>query len=101
MIRFEFPTGTGDDCWNRIGVSGDRSCPELAGFIHCRNCPVFASAARAFFDRPAPEGYLAEWNERLASAPATTAIDEATVSLLIFRLQDEWLALGTGVVVEV
>ncbi len=32
--------------------------PELSSFIHCRNCPVFAAAARTFFDRPAPEGYL-------------------------------------------
>ena len=29
------------DCWNHIGVSGDRSCPELNTFIHCRNCPVY------------------------------------------------------------
>ena len=29
-----------------IGVSGDRSCPELNSHIHCRNCPVFAGAAR-------------------------------------------------------
>src|SRR5215472_14146833 len=58
----------GTDCWNRIGISGDRSCPELEAHIHCRNCPVFASAARAFFDRPAPEGYLAEWTQWLASS---------------------------------
>ena len=35
------------DCWNKIGVSGDLSCPELNTHIHCRNCPVFAAAARA------------------------------------------------------
>ena len=35
------------DCWNTIGVSGDRSCPELNTHIHCRSCPVFAAAARA------------------------------------------------------
>ncbi len=58
----------GDGCWNRIGVSGDRSCPELPSFVHCRNCPVFAAAARAFFDRPAPEGYLAEWARWLADS---------------------------------
>ena len=51
-----------------IGVSGDRSCPELKTFIHCRNCPVFAAAARTFFDRPAPEGYLAEWSRWLAAS---------------------------------
>ncbi|NEN98182.1 MAG: chemotaxis protein CheW, partial [Moorea sp. SIO3I7] len=25
-----------NDCWNQIGVTGDRSCPELKTFIHCR-----------------------------------------------------------------
>lgn len=39
----------GDDhCWSKIGVSGDRTCPELQSFVHCRNCPVFAAAARTF-----------------------------------------------------
>jgi chemotaxis-related protein WspD len=94
-------TSPAGDCWNKIGVSGDHSCPKLAEFIHCRNCPVFASAARAFFDRPAPEGYLAEWNELLGGPQAIVAADERDVSLVIFRLQDEWLALGTGLVVEV
>ena len=59
---------SGSDCWHRIGVSGDRSCPELNAFIHCRNCPVFAAAARTFFDRPAPEGYLADWSRWLAES---------------------------------
>ena len=49
------------ECWRVIGVSGDRSCPELEQFIHCRNCPVLAEAARSFFDRAAPEGYLDAW----------------------------------------
>ena len=56
------------DCWSHIGVSGDRTCPELSSFIHCRNCPVFAAAARTFFDRPAPEGYLAGWSRWLAGS---------------------------------
>ncbi len=33
------------DCWNRIGVSGDRSCPELATVVHCHNCPVFSGSS--------------------------------------------------------
>jgi chemotaxis-related protein WspD len=88
-----------DDCWNRIGVAGDGTCPELATHIHCRNCPVFSSAARSFFDRPAPPGYLADWTRLLAQPEAATDCDE--VSLLIFRLHGEWLALGTRVVAEV
>ena len=87
------------DCWNRIGISGDRSCPELAVHTHCRNCPVYGSAARQFFDRPAPEGYLTGWGGQLA-APVE-ASDSKDLSLLIFRLGGEWLALRTRVVVEV
>ena len=89
-----------DDCWNRIGVGGDRSCPELAVHVHCRNCPVFASAARGFFHRRAPEGYLEEWADFLVQAgrPGRSA-DEA--NLLVFRLGEEWLAVALGVVAEV
>jgi chemotaxis-related protein WspD len=87
------------DCWNRIGVAGDRSCPELDEHIHCRNCPAFATAARAFFDRPAPDGYLADWT-RLLARPEQ-ALDGDFVSVVIFRLSGEWLALGTHVFVEI
>jgi len=87
------------DCWNRIGTSGDQSCPELAVHTHCRNCPVYGSAARHFFDRPAPEGYLSGWAGQLA-APVE-ASDSKDLSLLIFRLGVEWLALRTRIVVEV
>jgi chemotaxis-related protein WspD len=110
------PVG-GGDCWHRIGVSGDRSCPELNSFIHCRNCPVFAAAARTFFDRPAPEGYLAEWTRWLADSDGLGPCGEETgageddhdetlaqregVSVLIFRLGGEWLAFRTRAVTEV
>src|SRR5262249_10894119 len=109
------PAGDGD-CWHRIGVAGDRSCPELNTFIHCRNCPVFAAAARTFFDRPAPEGYLAEWTRWLADSDGLGSRGEAGdgeddegdplaqregVSVLIFRLGAEWLAFRTRAVAEV
>jgi chemotaxis-related protein WspD len=100
----------GANCWNRIGTSGDRSCPELEKHVHCRNCPVFASAARVFFDRPAPEGYLAEWTQWLASTEqhtrhtsgeALAENDRDRVGVLIFRLGDEWLAFRTQTIAEV
>jgi len=87
------------DCWNRIGTSGDRTCPELDAHIHCRNCPVFESGANAFFDRPAPEGYLDEWARSLDAEVKPP--DNKDLSLLIFRLNDEWLAFPTRSVVEV
>src|SRR5262249_4114762 len=114
--KVDRPAASGD-CWRRIGVAGDRSCPELSTFIHCRNCPVFADAARSFFDRPAPEGYLAEWTRWLAETDCLGPGEEAEgspvkdqgeiqdqrewVSVLIFRLGGEWLAWPTGAIVAV
>jgi chemotaxis-related protein WspD len=90
---------TQDDCWNRVGVAGDGSCPELARHDHCRNCPVSASAARDFFRRSAPEGYLREWSDLLARPVEVGSADQ--VGLLVFRLGVEWLALGAAHAVEV
>lgn len=87
------------ECWRVIGVSGDRSCPELQAFVHCRNCPVLAEAARSFFDRPAPAGYLDAWQAILEEPEA--AADATHTSVLVFRVDREWLSLPTGVLVEV
>src|SRR6266571_5249989 len=87
------------DCWNRIGIRGDRSCPELPKVGHCHNCPVFANAGRQFLNIASPEGYLEEWTERLAAPLEQVASDLRGV--LIFRLGDEWLALSVLVLVEV
>jgi chemotaxis-related protein WspD len=88
-----------EDCWNRIGVRGDRSCPELAAVVHCHNCPVFAAAGRRFLDAPSPDGYLEEWTARLARPDDDAARD--LQSVLVFRIGGEWLALPVGVLVEV
>jgi chemotaxis-related protein WspD len=87
------------DCWRRIGVWGDRSCPELVKVVHCHNCPVFAAAGRRFLDAPSPEAYREEWTERLAAPIEEAAAD--LQSALIFRLGEEWLALRAQVLVEV
>jgi chemotaxis-related protein WspD len=89
-----------DDCWNKIGIAGDRSCPELAEYVHCHNCPVFEAGARSFFERPAPEGYLEEW-ARVLDAPVPRVDHRTRQSLLVFRLRGEWLALPAQAVVEV
>lgn len=87
------------ECWRVIGVTGDRSCPELERFIHCRNCPVLAEAARGFFDRPHPPGYLDAWRAILEEPEE--AIEADSASLLVFRLATEWLALPATILVEV
>ncbi|HTJ92190.1 MAG TPA: chemotaxis protein CheW [Pararobbsia sp.] len=45
-----------DDCWNRIGVQGDRTCERLTDVVHCRNCSVYAHAAMSLLDRPRADG---------------------------------------------
>lgn len=87
------------DCWNRIGVRGDRSCPELQAMGHCHNCPVFARAGRQFLNGASPPGYLEEWTARLAAPPEEAADD--LLSVLTFRLGEEWLGLPVQVLVEV
>ena len=88
-----------NDCWNKIGVTGDRSCPELLKHVHCRNCPVFTSAGQRLFERDLPAGHLAEWTRRLAE-PEIVA-ERGTVSVLIFRVGEEWLAIDIGLLVEI
>jgi chemotaxis-related protein WspD len=88
-----------NQCWQHIGVWGDRSCPELQKVTHCHNCPVFAAAGRRFLDAPSPPDYLDEWTARLGTSDDDEAGEE--LSILVFRLSDEWLALPVNVLVEV
>jgi chemotaxis-related protein WspD len=86
-------------CWNRIGVQGDRSCPKLAEAIHCRNCPVFSAGGERLFQREVPTDRLQEATRQLAEAEEATSRD--ALSLLVFRIGPEWLALEARTVVEV
>lgn len=84
-----------DDCWNRIGIHGDKSCPLLIEHIHCRNCAVYSAAATRLLDR-----YALQQDDRV-QVSATLESDVKTRSLLMFRLGEEWLALATRSLVEV
>lgn len=87
------------DCWNRIGVSGDGSCPELRQHIHCRNCPVYAAAARQLLDVAPPADQRDFWTQRFAAPRGQQQQD--TRSVLVFRCATEWFALPTATCVEV
>jgi chemotaxis-related protein WspD len=80
-------------CWNEIGTFGDRSCRELVALGHCRNCPVYSAAGRRLLDRELPDGYREEWTDRLATRKDAEKIE--TVSMIVFRLREELLALKT------
>lgn len=86
------------DCWQHIGVWGNGSCTELKAHLHCRNCPTYAAAALRLLDSRPPAGYRHEWTQHLAAKISTGATG---TPLLVFRIGDEWLALGIGVMEEV
>lgn len=101
-----------DDCWNRIGVTGDGTCSELAKFVHCRNCPVYSRAGAQLLNRRIPAEYRQEWTRHISRVakvegqllPARlSGLDSqrSRLSVVIFRLGDEWLALPTQTLQEV
>ena len=83
-----------DDCWNRIGVHGDKQCPLLERHVHCRNCDVYAAAATRLLDR------YALMQDHLAAA-AQPVEENTGRSMLLFRLGEEWLALATASLAEI
>jgi len=85
-----------DDCWNRIGIHGDKSCPLLVEHIHCRNCSAYSAAATRLLDR-----YALQQDDRGQSVAVEVDSDIVTRSLLMFRLGEEWLGIATRCLVEV
>lgn len=83
-----------DDCWNRIGSRGDKRCECLPEYVHCRNCPVYAGAAKRILDRLPPQIDTPEDG-------AAPKVQARLSSLLVFRLQGEWLGLPTRTLDEV
>ena len=86
-------------CWSRIGVQGDRSCEQLAEHVHCRNCPVYSTGARALLDRPLPDPLSADRTRQIALA--RPILPPKAHSIVIFLLGADWLALPTHTVLEV
>jgi len=88
-----------EGCWKAIGIYGDASCVQLVQHIHCRNCPVYASAAAHLLDAEAPGLYTQEWTQHIAAQkPAAPA---ETLSVVIFRIAAEWLALPSAIFKEI
>jgi chemotaxis-related protein WspD len=87
------------DCWNKIGVYGDASCPELEKYTHCRNCPTYTAAAAELLDRNLPANHLDDWTRQVAQKKP--AMEDETQSVVVFRLGPEWLALPTTVFKEI
>jgi chemotaxis-related protein WspD len=91
-----------DDCWNRIGVSGDRSCPELRAVVHCRNCAIYSRAGRSLLEREPPADYLPSWTAVLADdRDDRVVVGGQALVLMVFRVGDERLALPLRLLQEV
>jgi chemotaxis-related protein WspD len=88
-----------DACWQKLGVYGDRTCPELQKVIHCRNCSVYSNAGIALLNRPLPEHYRRERTEHFAREQKLRM--PARRSAIVFRIGAEWLALATQAFLEV
>jgi chemotaxis-related protein WspD len=88
-----------EDCWNVIGVAGDRSCAELTAHTHCRNCPTYAAAASTRLDRPIADEAI-DVATAYYAAPREVE-DAASASCFVFRLGAEWLALPMALLDEV
>jgi len=78
-----------NDCWNKIGVWGDASCPELVRHVHCRHCPVYSAAAAELLNGELPPGYVADWTSHFAREKPV--VEQDTQSAVIFRIAAEWM----------
>jgi len=87
------------DCWRKIGTFGDRTCVQLSVHVHCRNCPVYSAGAARLLEAEVSDAYLLEAARRYAVPKKK--IQLAELSVVIFRLGREWLALATTVFREV
>jgi chemotaxis-related protein WspD len=88
-----------EGCWKAIGIYGDASCVQLLQHIHCRNCPVYASAAAQLLDVEPPVRYAQDWTEYVAAPKPRTQSE--TTSVVIFRVAAEWLALPSAAFKEI
>lgn len=99
-----------NDCWNQIGVMGDRSCSELKAVIHCHDCPVYAAVGDSLLEREPPSNYITEWIHILAEttpeaeeseSSGAIVLAEEAISIMIFRLGNQKLALPVRILQEV
>lgn len=80
-------------------MRGDASCPELKKHVHCHNCPVYSAAASQLLDAGLPADYLDRWTRHVAQDKQAAEAD--THSVIVFRVEAEWLALPTAVFTEI
>ncbi len=81
-------------CWRKIGVySGDHSCTVLREVVHCRNCDVFAAAARSVL--------LQEVDRIEEALPTSAAFVASARSALLVRIGGIGVGLPATRIVEI
>ena len=81
-------------CWRKIGVySGDHSCARLREVVHCRNCDVYAAAARSVMLRE-----LEQLREDFAPVPERETVVR---SALLVRIGALRIGLAVARVLEI
>jgi chemotaxis-related protein WspD len=81
-------------CWKETGVWGKAkrlTCPHLENAIHCRNCKVFIEAGRSLLERELLPERREEWAQALTAKKEESFTESRSV--LVFRVEREWLAL--------
>ena len=86
-------------CWKEIGIDGNGSCEKLTSIGHCRHCEEYSIMGRSLLNKKIPDGFKEYWTD-IISKPKE--IEKAgTISLAVFKIGDEWLALKTVYFIEV
>ena len=81
------------DCWNDIGVWGNKTCSDLSVLTHCNVCHKYSLGGQSLLNREPPRGYIQEWTELLATPKEAEAPFDG--SLTVFRIGAEWFSLPT------
>lgn len=82
-------------CWERVGVEGDMTCPQLETHKHCRHCSEYQQSAQTVFQRNTGEAYRLELERKLAQDAPT--LQGEKIPAMTFRLGDIWLAFHASI----
>ncbi len=88
----------GDNCWDNIGVFGNITCELLEAYEHCHNCPIYLFAGRRLFKKEADEALIEDWTKIYSLEKETDLQNKRSV--VLFRIQNEWFAIDTGLFQE-
>lgn len=88
----------GEKCWETVGVFGAGICEFLDNYHHCKNCPVYALGGRHLLEREISPELIHEWTSIISLPKESESSNK--ISVVIFRIADEWLGLNTNIFQE-